>query len=300
MLDIVGKKIWYFVFSTIMIVPGVVAIALWGLNFGVDFTGGTLVEFSFDKQIESAAVEQALEEKGLEVSSITPTSQNTYMVRTKPLVEEEYSSNLEALRNKFGEVSVVSRETIGPTIGAELLRNSVIALIIATIAIILYIGWAFRSVPRPASSWRFGISAIVALLHDVLVVVGIFAILGHYLGIQIDALFITALLTVIGFSVHDTIVVFDRIRENLNKGVGDSFASTVNHSIMQTIARSINTSLTVILVLLAVLLFGGSSIRWFTVALLIGVVSGTYSSIFNASPLLVAWQEWNDRREKRK
>jgi preprotein translocase subunit SecF len=296
--NVVGKKIWYFVFSGLVIIPGIVALALWGLNLGVDFTGGTLLELGFEKQIDKNALEVAIKEKGIETASIAPTAANTYLVRTKPLDDENRKTVLKAAEDKFGKVNQASVETIGPVIGAELLRKSVMAIVIASLAIVLYIAFAFRSVPKPASSWRFGICAVIALLHDVFVVIGVFAVLGHFLGVQIDTLFVTALLTIIGFSVHDTIVVFDRIRENLHKGVGASFAETVNHSIMQTVGRSINTSLTVVLVLLAVLLFGGSSIRWFTVALLVGVVSGTYSSIFNASPLLVLWQEWSERRKR--
>ena len=166
------------------------------------------------------------------------------------------------------------------------------------VAIVLYIAWAFRKVPSPASSWRFGASAIIALLHDVIIVVGIFSVLGHFLSVEVDALFVTALLTVIGFSVHDTIVVFDRIRENLIREISPSFAETVNHSIIQTITRSLLTTVTVIFVLAAVLLFGGASIRWFVVALLSGVIVGTYSSIFTATPVLVLWQELFDKRKK--
>jgi len=299
MIDIIGKKKWYFGFSFLVIIPGIVALVLWGLNLGVDFTGGTLLDLSFSKQVDKNALESTVEERKIEVASVTPTSENTYLLRTKPLNDEEHQAVLDAVKNKFGQVKEVSFETIGPTIGAELLRKAILAVVVASGAIVLYIAWAFRKVPKPASPWRFGLSAIVALLHDVLLVIGVFAILGHFLGVQVDALFVTALLTVIGFSVHDTIVVFDRIRENLNKGVGVSFADTVNHSIMQTLGRSINTSLTVVLVLLAIILLGGANIRWFTVALLVGVVSGTYSSIFNASPLLVAWQEWIDGRKSR-
>jgi len=184
--------------------------------------------------------------------------------------------------------------------GQETTLNALKAVVIASILIILYITWSFRQVPKPTSSFRFGVCAIIALIHDVLVVIGVFAILGHFLNVEIDSLFVTAILTVIGFSVHDTIVVFDRIRENLRKMGGSDFPKTVNESIIQTIGRSLNTSLTVVLILIALLLFGGESIRWFVVALLIGVVSGTYSSIFNASPLLVLWQEIIDKKKIKK
>lgn len=296
MIDIVGKKIWYFALSALIIIPGIVSLAVWGLPLGIDFTGGTLLEYEFKQEVDKAQIQSVLTDSGIEVSSIQKTSENSYLIRSKPLEDEKIKEGEEALKSKFGEVKELRRETIGPTIGAELLRKAVIALIVATIAIVLYIAWAFRKVPSPASSWRFGISAIAALLHDVLIVVGVFSILGHFFAVEVDALFVTALLTIIGFSVHDTIVVFDRIRENLTRGVASSFSETVNHSIIQTLSRSLNTSVTVIFVLLAVLLFGGSSIRWFVVALLIGIIAGTYSSIFNATPILVLWQEWTQRR----
>ncbi len=298
MVDVVGKRKWYFVFSAILLIPGMVALAIWGLNLGVDFTGGTLLELSFKKEIDKSKLEKVIEEQKISVASIAPTESKTYLIRTKPLSDEQRNVIFSQTQKEFGETKVVSLETIGPTIGAELLRKAATALAVAAVAIVLYIALAFRSVPKPASSWRFGISAIIALLHDTAIVIGVFAILGHFLAVEIDAFFVTALLTIIGFSVHDTIVVFDRVRENLRNNVGENFASTVNHSIMQTLARSLNTSMTVIFVLLAVLLFGGASLRWFTVALMIGIISGTYSSIFTASPLLVVWQEWSDKRQK--
>jgi preprotein translocase subunit SecF len=187
--------------------------------------------------------------------------------------------------------------TIGPTIGSETTRNALLGILVASILIVLYISWSFREVPKPASSWRFGICAVIALLHDALVLLGIFSLLGHFFNVEVDSLFVTAVLTVIGFSVHDTIVVFDRIRENLKKQGAVDFPAVVNSSILQTMTRSLNTSLTVILVLFALLLFGGESTRWFIAALLIGIISGTYSSIFNAAPLLVLWQEMVDKRK---
>ncbi len=298
MVDIVGKKIWYFIFSALIIIPGIVSLSVWGLNLGIDFTGGTLLEYKFEEEVGETAIRTTLIDSGVEVSLIQKTSENSYLIRSKPLNDEQIKKGKEALNTKLKNPAELRRETIGPTIGAELLRKAVTALIVAVVAIVLYIAWAFRKVPSPASSWRFGISAIVALMHDVLIVVGLFSILGHFFAVEIDALFVTALLTVIGFSVHDTIVVFDRIRENLTRGVSTSFTEVVNHSIIQTLSRSLNTSVTVVFVLLAVLLFGGASIRWFVVALLVGIVAGTYSSIFNATPILVLWQEWSDRRKK--
>lgn len=300
MIDVMGRKKLYFAFSGFLIAVGAVALFTFGLNLGVDFTGGTLIELAFEKDIDKGKLERVIEKKDINVSSITPTDADTYLIRTKPLNDAQRKEILSSAKKEFGEITEMSHETIGPTIGAELLQKAIIALTIASLAIVLYIAWAFRSVPKPASSWRFGISAIVALLHDSFIVLGVFAILGKFLAVEIDAFFVTALLAIIGFSVHDTIVVFDRIRENLKNKVGTNFADTVNHSIMETLVRSLNTSITVVFVLLAVLLLGGASLRWFTVALLIGIIVGTYSSIFTASPLLVVWQEWSDKRNKPK
>ena len=206
---------------------------------------------------------------------------------------------MESLQKKVGNFKQEEFETIGPVIGSETALNALKAIVLASALIVVYIAWSFRKVPKPASSWRFGLCAVVALIHDALLLIGIFSILGHFFHVEIDSLFVTAVLTVIGFSVHDTIVVFDRVRENLIKHGSSNFATTVNNSILQTLNRSLNTSLTAVIVLFTLLIFGGESIRWFVVALLIGIISGTYSSIFNAAPLLVAWHEWDEKRKKK-
>ncbi len=297
-MDIIGKKYIYFAISLFVMVPGIIALFLWGLNLSIEFTGGSRLALSFPGGVEDkyiAAVKKELDEEGIEMHS-RQVSGNIITVRTSPMTQkqdEKILSDLSQFKAKQEEF-----ETIGPTIGAEITQNAVKALVIASVLIILYITWAFRSVPQPASSLRFGVCAIAALIHDIIVVIGIFAILGHFLNVEIDSMFVTALLTIIGFSVHDTIVVFDRIRENLKRSPGAPFSKNVNESILQTFDRSLNTSLTVVLVLSAMLLFGGESTRWFVVALLIGMVSGTYSSIFNAAPLLVLWHEWSSNRSK--
>ncbi len=299
-MDIIGKKYFYFLFSLIVIIPGLVSLILFGLNPSIDFTGGTRITVSLPKQANQEAVnvvKNVLEKEKLKVSN-TETSNNLIFVRTQTMNQKQDAKFLSDLANQLKGAKQEQFETIGPTIGAETTINAIEAVAVASLFIVLYITWSFRKVPKPASSLRFGISAIVALIHDVLVVIGIFSILGHFFNVEIDSLFVTALLTVIGFSVHDTIVVFDRIRENLKRVSGLSFPQVVNESILQTLDRSLNTSLTVVLVLLALLLFGGDSIRWFVVALLIGVISGTYSSIFNASPLLVLWHELSEKIKK--
>lgn len=305
MLDIIGKKWFYFLFSGLIIIPGLVSLTLFGLKLAIDFTGGTLLELRVNPpaggeklKVEKDALREGVESLGMAVGSIQTSGEKTYLLRLKPIEREQKEKIKKTLREKLGEVEELRFETVGPVVGKELARKAILALFLASLMIIIYIAWAFREVPKPASSWRFGLCAIVALLHDVLVVVGIFSLLGHFLKVEVDTLFVTALLTIIGFSVHDTIVVFDRIRENLKRMTGIPFAQVVNESIIQTLTRSLNTSLTVVFVLLALLLFGGQTLRWFVVALLLGIISGTYSSIFNASPLLVLWQEWEEKRKK--
>jgi len=300
-MNIIGKKYWYFAISLIVIIPGMIALFLWGLNLSIDFTGGSRITLSFKNGVNNKTintVSKAFSEGKIKVYSVEQ-SNNLVFIRTQVIDQNQDNKFLTDLKSKINSSKQEEFETIGPTIGSETTTNAVEAVILASILIVLYITWSFRKVPKPASSFRFGICAIIALIHDVLVVVGLYSILGHFFGVETDSLFLTALLTIIGFSVHDTIVVFDRIRENLKRATNMSFSQVVNESILQTLDRSLNTSLTVILVLIALLLFGGETIRWFVVALLIGVVSGTYSSIFNASPLLVVWHEWKEKRRKK-
>ena len=298
-LDIIGKKNLYFALSLIVVAPGLIALLLFGLNLSIDFTGGSRLTVSFKDKIEKQKIDgikQSLISQNIKVYTVEQSKNQVYF-RTNPISQKQNAHFVNELSKNFKDAKETEFETIGPTIGRETTINAIKAVFFASLLIILYITWSFRKVPKPASSLRFGVSAIIALIHDVLVVLGIFAILGHFFGVEVDSLFVTAILTVIGFSVHDTIVVFDRIRENLRRSSQDSFPQIVNDSILQTLDRSLNTSLTVLLVLFALLLFGGETIRWFVVALLIGVTSGTYSSIFNASPILVVWQEWSEKRK---
>ena len=302
MLDIIGKKNWYFALSLIVIIPGLISLLLWGLNLSIDFTGGSRMTLLFNTPVNQMTIDTAkntFQAQHIEVVT-TQSSGENLIVRTKPINEKQDKAVVDNLNKQLGSVKQEEFETIGPTIGAETTLNALKAIIIASILILLYIAWSFRQVPKPTSSWRFGVCAIIALVHDVLVLLGLFSLLGHFLHVEVDSLFVTALLTVIGFSVHDTIVVFDRIRENLRRVIGVPFEQIVNDSILQTIVRSLNTSLTAMLVLFTLLIFGGESIRWFVVALLIGITSGTYSSIFNASPLLVLWHELDAKRKAKK
>jgi preprotein translocase subunit SecF len=296
MLDIVGKRYWFFALSLFVIIPGIVAIIIWGLPLAIDFTGGSLLEVRFEsgQPPEPAQVVQLYEEYGIRDASVQTVGTDEISARSKSIDDETAASLVDEMQARFDSSVTVQRfESVGPAVGAEVAQRASGAVGLATLGILLYITYAFRGVPN---AFRFGFAAILAMVHDVAVVIGIEAILGHFLGWEVDALFLTALLTVIGFSVHDSIVVFDRIRENQRVHRRLDFETLVNHSIVQTLDRSINTQLTVMLTLLALLLFGGVTTRHFVTILLIGVFSGTYSSIFNASPFLVVWEnrEWHN------
>jgi preprotein translocase subunit SecF len=266
------------------------------LNLGIDFTGGSLLEYSLEKNktVDPLTLRETIETAlPGSVSQVTVTDKNTHLVHARNFNEAELAQVETAVTAKYGESELLRFTTIGPKIGETLKRKAVIALAVALVAIVLYIAYAFRYVPKRVSPWRFGFCAIVALLHDVLITIGIFALLGF----EVDALFITALLTIMGFSVHDTIVVFDRIRENLKKqSRDDTFGDIADVSLNQTLARSINTSISTLFPLLALYIWGAPSLRVFIFALIIGIFVGTYSSIFIASPVLTMWQERNRMR----
>jgi preprotein translocase subunit SecF len=291
------RKLW-FTISLMVIVPGLISLLFSGLKLGIDFTGGTLWEMRFSQPATALQIETALRGAGVDtviVQQSGSAGDETYLVRM-PEVREGSPRKAElakALESGVGPFTELEYSTVGGALSTEIRNRAIVAVAIASVGILLYMAYAFRNTQNPL---LYGSSALVAMLHDILVVLGVFSILGLLFNVQIDALFITALLTVIGFSVHDTIVVFDRIRENLAKHSGDSFEAVVDYSLAQTIVRSLNTSLTVIFTLLALVLFGGGSTRLFVLALLIGIISGTYSSIFNASQLLVAWENGEIQR----
>lgn len=299
-MNLIKYRNYFFTLSLLILVPGIIALLTWGLKLGIDFTGGTLWEVKFVEKKEDVnreSFQSFLNENGAEVSTSSQTSTDSILVRSKLTEEAKINEVKSKVNKRYGQIEDVRLETVGPTISKELTQKALLAVSISILAIVTYISWAFRKVPKPTSSIAFGVTTVFALVHDVLVVVGIFAILGHLFGIEVDSLFITAILTVIGFSVHDTIVVFDRIRENLIKHAGSSFENVVNDSLLQTVGRSLNTSLTAIFVLIALLLFGGESIKTFVLALLFGIISGTYSSIFNAAPLLIVWHKLQNRKK---
>ncbi|MFH1508936.1 MAG: protein translocase subunit SecF [bacterium] len=325
-IAIIKNKKYWLGFSGVLLLTCVIFIFIFGLKLGIDFTGGSLLEVKInsDTSFEARVVTEKLESLDfLESAKVQPTENNGLFIRMKTLTEEEHQSVLVALEemvkpeNATDETPATTEnevvnteeattsekapaesliieqrfESIGPVIGSEMARKSIYAIIFVLVGIISYLAWAFKKVGSDVSPWKFGACAIFALIHDLLIVVGVFALLGKVLNVEIDTMFITALLTVLGFSVHDTIVVFDRVRYNLLRNAGDNFADTVNLSVNQTIVRSINTSVTTLLVLLALYFLGGATISWFVLALIVGIIAGTYSSIFFASPILVAWQK---------
>lgn len=302
-MNIIKFTKYYLLVSLLVLIPGVISLIAFGLNLSIDFVGGSVIEYEFPIGVEKPAdlltkIKDAFVQKDVVVEDINFEGANAVVVRTKAIDVTKNEEVKTAVLGRFEGLKQVSFETVGPAVGKETTKSSFTALAVASLGILLYIAYAFRNVPKPYSSFKFGVTAVLAMLHDALVVLGVFSILGHFFNIEIDALFITAVLTVIGFSVHDTIVVFDRIRENLKKLPSSmKFSEVVNYSLVETLNRSLATSLTVIITLSALFLLGGQSIRYFTLALLIGIVSGTYSSIFNASPLLVLWEEWSVKRK---
>jgi preprotein translocase subunit SecF len=286
-----SKYIWlYFLISAFVLVPGVFALIRFGLRPAVDFTGGTLMEVKFPESTTVESIEKLLSDEKITAASIQKASGDNFIIRLKP----ESSTHLEALEATLvstasGQGEIVRNETVGPILGKELLSKTVTAAIFAVFAILSYVAYAFKN-------YKFGISAVIALIHDLLVVLGVFALLGVFYQVEVDTLFVTAFLTTMSFSVHDTIVVFDRIRELLKRGERLSFDAICDKALTETIGRSFTNSITIIFMLLALVLMGGSSIKWFVFALLVGTISGTYSSPFIATPILILW----DRFERRK
>lgn len=288
MIDFVGKRKWYFLVSGIIILIGVIFLLSVGLQRGIEFTGGTMVTVSFEQAVTQEELREELAVLGHDDAIIQWSDDaQAFVIRTTELSEEDVVVMQNALTEAFGTLTIVEVYAISGSIASDIEGNAMLAVIVAAIGILLYVTWAFRRLMRP---FRYGVCAIVALLHDVIIVLGIFSVLGVIFDIEIDAMFIVGLLTIIGYSVNDTIVVFDRIRENSLKNPGTPLATTVNNSIMETLGRSLNTVITTLFVILALLLLGGASIHNFALVLLIGVISGTYSSIFIASQLLVVWE----------
>ena len=305
MNKIIARKRWFFLFSLLVTIPGlffIIATPLsggaLGLKFSVDYTGGTVWEFKLEQPADALVVRDVVAAAGHPEVQVTEAGSGFLIMRTKPLdlqsgsesdpsqpAGAELAAIRAAIESEVGPIAEAgSLSTVGPVISQDLTQQAILLILLGSIGIVLWMTYRFRNL-------RFGLAALAALLHDVIVTVGFFAVAGTLFGVEIDALFITAMLTIIGFSVHDTIVVFDRVRENLARYAGAPFADIVNHSIVQTLGRSFNTTATVLITLLSLLVFAGGSIRTFVLALFVGILSGTYSSIFNASPLLVWWDE---------
>ena len=302
---IIARKRWFFLFSLLLTIPGLAFIAATpltggdvGLKFSVEFTGGTVWEFKLEEPSEPAIIRDAVVAVGHPEAQVTEGEGGFLLLRTKPLdlqsgstpdtslpAGAELAEIRDAIVAAAGPIAEEgSLSTVGPVISQDLTQQALLLVFLGSLGIVLWMTYRFRNV-------RFVAAALVALLHDVIVTVGFFAVAGTFFNVEVDALFITAMLTIIGFSVHDTIVVFDRVRENIARYAGAPFAEIVNHSIVQTMGRSLNTTVTVLIPMLALLVFAGGSIRTFVLALFVGILSGTYSSIFNASPLLVWWEE---------
>ena len=304
-MNIIRNRYWYFLISLLVIIPGLVFMGLnWSktkigpLPLGIDFRGGSLLEVQFDGELPSPTdiaelyAQFSTPEEPIQEPIVQPLGADAYSIRSKTMSDATKGAIVTEMESRFGsKVTVLNFTSVSASVGAEVTIAAGYAILLAALAIIVYIWWAFRTVEH---AYRYGAAAIFAMLHDVLVVLGAEAILGYVLGWEADALFLTALLTVIGFSVHDTIVVFDRVRENSRIYRRVEYETMVNHSIIQSLDRSINTQLTVMFTLFALVLFGGASIRHFVLILLVGILSGTYSSIFNAAPILVVWEnrEW--------
>lgn len=292
-MNFVKFKWLYFLISGIFLVSGIISLIFWGLKPAVDFTGGTLLELKFQpdtKILRYEDIKSFFEEKEIELSSMQASGEETFLFRMEPVEKEKIEEIKSRLKEEFGEVEEARLETVGPILGKELLTKTLTAVVLAAGFILFYVARSF-------GDKKFGICAILAMFHDTLILLGIFSLLGHFKGVEVDTLFVTAVLTILSLSVHDTVVVFGRLRESLKKYPGVAINNLANKAIAETLARSINNSMTIIFMLLSLWLLGGETTRWFVFALLIGTISGTYSSTFTAVPLFVAWKNWEERRK---
>lgn len=295
-LNIIGSaKLWLSI-STVLTVVALVAVFVFGLRYGIDFTGGSLLELTIPNAT-TELVREELVSHGKE-AIVQSGEDNRYFVRLGVVTEAEHQEILTVLRERFPETTETRFDSVGPVVGQELKKASFTAVVVLLVLIALYIAWAFRRVSEPVPSWKYGVVTLLSALHDVLIPLGIFAVLGHYFGYQIDTGFVAAMLTILGYSINDTIVVLDRTRENLhrNRHTQKTFGEIVNQSINETFGRSLNTTLTTLLPLIAIFIVGGETTRPFVLALIIGMLSGAYSSIFLASPLLVLWERWSRKK----
>jgi len=288
------KHKWlFFLISALVIIPGLFSLIKWRLQPSIDFTGGTILELEFTQAVGDrlSAISETLNELKIDYSSIQTSGEKRILIKAKPITREDVSSIIGTLAEKVGEKPAELRfDTVGPTLGKELIKKTFFAILLGACFILLYVWKQFK---QP----MYGVCAVLAMFHDSLVLLGVFSLLGHFSGVEIDTLFVTAVLTILSFSVHDTVVVYDRIRESRKKFPGVTFVDLADKAVTETLPRSINNSMTIILMLLALYLLGGSTMKWFVFALLVGTVSGTYSSTFTAAPLLVVWEQFKRRKK---
>ncbi len=297
-MDFLKPAKYFFILSTVLTIASVIAVFVPGPRLGIEFTGGTRLELQFKQQPTLEQVAEVVKATlGEENPLLNINDVGAILLRVKPLEDKQHTALLAALSTKLGEVKETQYTTIGPTVGSSLKQRSMVALLLASAGIIIYLALAFQGIPRKYDPWKFGVVAVATLLHDVMVTVGLFVILSYTSTFEVDTIFITALLIILGYSVNDTIIIFDRIRENLSyQTKGESFAVIANRSIGQGVKRSCFTSLSTLLVLIALFFFGPASIQWFVLALIVGIMLGTYSSIFVATPLLVYWSEKSSKQ----
>jgi len=288
MTDIVGKRFWFFVASGIIILFSIISLASFGLKPGIELSSGSMLTVSFEQTMVKSDLEEELASAGYPNALVQQTGEGGFIIRTEELSGEDKTALEHTLQDRFGAVTESEFYSVSPMVASETARNAGIAIGVAAIGILLYITWAFRRMPNP---FRYGTCALIALGHDTLVALGVFAVLGGMFGWEINLLFIIGILAVVGYSVNNTVVVFDRIRENLSREVSADFKTVVNNSLAETLSRSLNTSLTTLFVVLSLLLFVGASIQNFAVVMLIGVIAGTFSSVCIAPNLLVVWEE---------
>lgn len=292
MYKIIKKTPYWLAFSGTLMVLSIISLSVFGLRLGLDYKGGTAIEFKSSNSDRISLTESVLKDKNIADYQIKAGSGDSVLLNLPVISADEHNTLTQNLTQKLGDYTETSYDNVGPTISRDLVSKSIWAIVLASLGIIIYIAYAFRRVPKPLSSWKFGLSAVIALIHDLLITTGIISVISHFVPwMEVDALFVTALLTIMGFSVHDTIVVYDRLRENYIKNPHKGVELVAEESVNQTLARSLNTSLTVIIVLVSLFVLGGESIRHFVLTLIIGIFFGTYSSIFVATAILVQWQK---------
>jgi preprotein translocase subunit SecF len=288
-----SKYIWLYVcISSLVIIPGVYSLVRWGFKPSIDFSGGALVEITFNKPVSQQDVQAVAKASSLSIASLQLSGENTYILRTKEEELTKVASMLLVFNGASVSGEIVRQEVVGPTIGKELLSKATVAAILAIIVILSYVAYAFKN-------FTFGIAAIIALFHDLLVMLGCFSLFGHFLGVEVDTLFVTAFLTTMSFSMHDTIVILDRVREYQHKGGSQNLEELSDRALTETMGRSLTNSLTIIIMLIALVLMGGDTVKWFAVGLLIGTISGTYSSPFVATPALLLIHRFSQRKKRK-